>query len=119
MRMTKHRQQILDALTKKNTALSANEIHKKLPHINLVTIYRNLDAFVEAGTIKKLHLDTNEALYEFQKHPHHHALCTDCDNITHFNIDEKKLTSALKIPDFNIKDIEIIVRGECMHKHNN
>lgn len=117
MRITKHRQEILDILTHHHGALSAGEVHKKLPHINLVTIYRNLDAFAEAGAIKKLHLDSNEALYEFQKHPHHHAVCTDCEHVTHFAINEKKLEKALNIPNFNIKDVEIIVRGKCEHKH--
>lgn len=117
MRITKHRQEILDTLKKHHGTLSASDVHKELPHINLVTIYRNLDAFAEAGTIKKLHLDSNEALYEFQKHPHHHAVCTDCDTVTHFVVDEKKLASALNIPNFDIRDIEIIVKGKCVHKH--
>ncbi len=118
MRITKHRKEILDILTHCHGALSASEVHKELPHINLVTIYRNLDAFAEVGTIKKLYLDSNEALYEFQKHPHHHAVCTDCDNVTHFAIDEKKLSQALNLPNFDIRDIEIVVRGKCVHKHS-
>jgi Fur family transcriptional regulator, peroxide stress response regulator len=117
MRLTKHRQEILDTLTHYHGALSAREVHEQLPHINLVTIYRNLDAFAEAGTIRKLHLDSNEALYEFQKHPHYHAVCTDCDTITHFEVDEKKLKAALSLPNFEMSEVEIVVRGTCNHKH--
>ena len=116
-KLTKHRQEILDILTHYHGALSASEVHRQLPHINLVTIYRNLDAFVEIGKIKKLHLDSNEALYEFQKQPHHHAVCSGCEKVTHFAINEKKLSSVLNIPDFDIRDVEIIVRGKCIHKH--
>lgn len=117
LNMTKHRQEILDVLTHCHGALSANVVHKKLPHINLVTIYRNLDAFAEIGIIKKLYLDSNEALYEYQKYPHHHAICINCDTVTHFAIDEKKLEKALNIPNFDIKDVEIVVRGKCVRKH--
>lgn len=117
LKMTKYRKEIMDVLTNCPRALSANEIHKKLPHINLVTIYRNLDAFSEGGTIKKLYLDSNEALYEFQKHPHHHAICTDCDNVTHFAIDENKLMKVFSLSNFDIRDIEVVVRGKCVHKH--
>jgi len=117
MRLTKHRQEILNTLTHCHGALSAGDVHAKLPHINLVTIYRNLDAFADAGTIKKLHLDSSEALYEFQKHAHHHAVCTDCDTVTHFEVDEKKLKAALSLPNFEMSEVEIVVRGKCNHKH--
>ena len=53
MRITKHRQEILDTLDKSENTLSASDIHALLPHINLVTIYRNLEKFVSEGLIKK------------------------------------------------------------------
>lgn len=117
MRLTKHRQEILDTLADCHGALSARELHSLLPHINLVTIYRNLEAFAESGMIKKLHLDGNEAVFEQQSEPHHHAVCTNCDNVMHFTIDEKKLAEALDLKGFAIEDVEIVVRGTCTHKH--
>lgn len=117
MRLTKHRQEILDTLAACHGALSARELHDKLPHINLVTIYRNLESFAEANMIKKLHLDSNEAVFEYQSEPHHHAVCTNCDNVVHFTVDETKLAKALHIKGFAIDDVEIVVRGTCKHKH--
>jgi Fe2+ or Zn2+ uptake regulation protein len=118
MRLTKHRQEILDTLTHYHGALSAREIHARLPHINLVTIYRNLEAFVEADMIKKLLLDSSEARYEFQKHRHHHAICDDCHEVQHIHINETKLKDALGLTNFSINDIDIIVRGKCQNEHH-
>jgi Fe2+ or Zn2+ uptake regulation protein len=113
MKQTKHRAAILDLLKKNRFAYTAQQIHELLPHINLVTIYRNLDNFVTLGIIKKFNLDGNEAVFEFQEHPHHHAICTNCQEIRHFNIDAKKLKSVLTLKNFHMTEVEIIVRGRC------
>jgi Fe2+ or Zn2+ uptake regulation protein len=116
LRLTKHRQDIMSVLTHSQSPLSASEISTKLPKINLVTIYRNLEAFVAAGTIKKLHLGDTEAKYEVQETPHHHALCLQCDLIRHITLDEAKLKKIIAIPNFTITDLEITVRGHCMNE---
>jgi len=79
MRITKHRQEILDVLDHSENGLSASAIHTSLPHINLATIYRNLESFVETGTVTKLNFGDNEATYEIQHEPHHHAICGKCN----------------------------------------
>lgn len=117
MRQTKHRTAILELLQHSAQALSAQQIHSALPHINLVTIYRNLEHFVTAGKIKKLNLTGDEAVYEFQQHHHHHIVCDECHAVQHIEINEKKLKEALHLTDFNLHDIDIIVRGTCQHKH--
>jgi len=117
MRLTKHRTAILEYLQTCGRASSAQDIHTALPHINLVTIYRNLEAFVTAGIIKKLHLSSTEAVYEYQRHAHHHLVCDDCQKIEHITIDEAKLKEALQLKHFDIGDIDIIVRGKCRHIH--
>lgn len=120
MRITKHRQEILDTLDKSENTLSASDIHALLPHINLVTIYRNLEKFVSEGLIKKLHLDNQEALYENQSNPHHHAICNDCEQVIHFSLKDKKIINNIQIPNFTIQNIDIIVRGTCSSKlHQN
>lgn len=117
MRLTKHRTAILNLLTTSEEALSAQQIHTALPHMNLVTIYRNLENFVKAGAIKKLNLPGGEAVYEHQSHHHHHAVCDECHAVQHIEINEKKLKEALKLTGFDIDDIDIVVRGKCHKKH--
>lgn len=117
MRQTKHRQTILDFLDHTPHALSAAEIHAALPQINLVTIYRNLESFVKDGQVTKLHLGKNEATYEKQHEPHHHAVCSDCQKVIHFTLDDENLKKEFSLPGFDIKDIEITLKGSCKQSH--
>jgi len=117
IRLTKHRTAILNLLKESTQALSAQQIHEQLPHINLVTIYRNLEQFTTLGTIKKFYLDSTEAVFEFQKRPHHHAICDDCHDVQHIHIDEAKLKEVLHLNNFSVSDIDIIVRGKCKKDH--
>ncbi|MEX0935174.1 MAG: Fur family transcriptional regulator [Candidatus Paceibacterota bacterium] len=115
LRLTTKRKQILDVLKKHEGTLSAKEIHAKLPDIDLVTIYRNLDLFVKEKLITKVFLDTDEVLYEYQHEPHHHAVCTDCENVIHFTAPDEKIKKLLKLKDFKVDEIEVTVRGRCNH----
>lgn len=114
IRMTKKRQDILNVLKKHHGTLSAAEVHKLLPALDLVTIYRNLELFTNARLIKRVALDTNEARYEFQSEPHHHALCVDCHKTIHFKASDERIKKLLNLNDFSIEEIEIVVRGKCV-----
>lgn len=116
IRITKKRQQILDVLKQYPGTLSAAQIHAQLPQIDLVTIYRNLELFVTEKLIKQIHLGTDEAQYEYQREPHHHAVCTDCEKIIHFTAPDAKIKKLLGLEDFQVDDIEVIVRGICHKK---
>lgn len=116
MRITKHRQDILDSLKNQSGTLSATALHTALPHINLVTIYRTLDTLTEAGLIKKMNLGGNEAMYEYQTEAHHHAICIDCGRILHFTTPDKKIIGLLGLLDFSVTGLEITVHGHCNHK---
>lgn len=112
-RKSQKREKILSVLKKSKCALSASDIHKKVPDIDLVTVYRNLDLFVEEGMVKKLSLDKQEALFEYQEHKHHHAICTDCGDVLHFEVFDKKIMDLIKLKRFKPESIELTVRGEC------
>lgn len=116
IKLTNKRLQILDVLKRCPDTLSAATIHTQLPEIDLVTIYRNLDLFVKERLIKKVHLGTDEAQYEYQDEPHHHAVCTDCKKVIHFTAPDKKIRKLLGLEDFQVDEIEVTVRGICNHK---
>lgn len=120
MRLTQHRVAILNLLEKSHRAMPAQAIRQALPDINLVTIYRALEALATANLVKKLHLSSSEAVYEIA-HPagHHHAVCADCDRVVHLDIKQaEELKKNLKIPNFNITDIEMVVKGHCTKNHH-
>ena len=116
MRLTTHRREVLDLLSHRPEALSAAKVHELLPHINLVTIYRALDYLAENNLVHKLRLDSEEALYEVQHEPHHHALCTECGKVIHFTTNDAELKKEFSLPGFTITDLEVTLRGRC-RKH--
>lgn len=115
-RLTQKRQRILDVLKNNHGTLSVASIHAQLPEIDLVTIYRNLDLFTKEKLIKQVHLGTDEAQYEYQHEPHHHAVCIDCEKVIHFTAPDAKLKKLLGLKDFQVDEIEVTVRGICNRK---
>lgn len=115
-RHSKKREQILQVLKQEHGALSASDIHSKLPALDLTTIYRNLDGFVASAEIKKLLFTGKEALYEYQERPHHHAVCVECERVIHFMAPDEKIKKLLGIEDFQVDELEVTVRGVCNHK---
>jgi len=110
------RTQILTVLKQEHGALSASEIHHKLPSLDLTTIYRNLDMFVTDGVVKKLLLNGKEALYEYQEKSHHHAVCATCNRVIHFTAPDEKIEKMLNLKNFKVDEIDITIRGTCNHK---
>lgn len=115
-RFSKKRQAILDVLKKENKALSAAEVHALVSDIDLATVYRNLEYFVSEKIIKKLQLGTNEARFEYQREPHHHAVCSECERVVHFQAPDEEIKKLLGVKDFHIDELEVTVRGICNHK---
>ncbi len=115
-RLTKKRQAILNVLKKQRTALSAAEVHALVPDVDLATVYRNLEHFTNEKVIKKLQLGTQEARFEFQHEPHHHAVCTECNRVIHFTAPDDRIKELLGIKEFQVDDLEVTVRGVCNHK---
>ena len=113
--MTPKRKAILDILKSHHGTMTAGDIHAALPDIDLVTIYRNLELFTGEKLIKQFYLDTKEAVYEYQEHPHHHAICSDCERVIHFTAPDEKIKRLLGIEDFTVDEIEVTVRGTCKH----
>lgn len=113
IRLTDKRKKILKVLKTHKSTLSAKDIHQKVPEVDLVTVYRTLNLFVKAKLIHKVLLDTGEVLYEYQKEPHYHAVCSDCERIIHFTAPEAKLKKLLQLENFKIDEVEVTVRGCC------
>lgn len=113
MRLTTHRKEILNHLTRCGEALSASDLHTALPHINLVTIYRALDYLVAESAVKKVHLAGGEAFFEVQHEPHHHAICTDCGKVIHFTTNDTELAKEFSLPGFIVTDLAVTINGRC------
>lgn len=113
MRKTKTRIKLINFLENAEEAYTAQQIFEQLGEIDLATIYRNLNLFVEEGMVRELRISKGESMYEINEDGHEHATCTECGKVRHIQIDKSKLIEALSLSDFEIEDIEINLKGHC------
>lgn len=77
-RVTPGHRELLWLLWDRNCSLNVDEIAKKVD-LNIVTVYRALNAFADAGLVLR-GMGSGEAMeftYPEGKH-HHHLVCMDC-----------------------------------------
>ncbi len=85
LRMTRQRQVILEALRASHSHPTGDEVYRlarrKLPHISLGTVYRNLEVLSEAGLIRKLELGGMQRRFDPTTQEHHHIRCLSCGRV--------------------------------------
>lgn len=117
-RMTKQRAIILEALRGVTSHPTADEIYgmvrKKLPHISLGTVYRNLELLTNSGEILRLDRAGVQKRFDGNTMPHQHVRCKICGRIG----DAMGTASAPAITEvsasgFTIHDVEVEFIGVC------
>jgi len=81
-RMTKKREQVLGAMLTFDRPAAADEIRERagLPISDLVTVYRNIEAFESLGVLQRILLENGTQLFELtapDEH-YHHLICREC-----------------------------------------
>lgn len=90
LRPTPQRMLILQAILDSPGHICAEDIceqvREEYPHINISTIYRNLELLKEHHAISATDLGQGSILYELLKEErHHHMVCQCCGNILEFD----------------------------------
>ncbi len=99
LKVTDARLAILSVLDAVHGPMSTEEIHralKKTP-VDIVSVYRNLEAFLGAGMVREIDLRRGSSCYEMAHNHHHHIVCVKCGVIEKFDgcIVEGALTGIL------------------------
>jgi len=85
LRMTQQRRIILEELRKENCHPTADVLYemvrKRLPHISLGTVYRNLEVLTALGEIQTLELGSSQKRYDGVAAKHYHIRCIHCDRV--------------------------------------
>ena len=91
LRMTRQRQVILEALRAAETHPTGDEVYRlarrRLPHISLGTVYRNLEQLSEAGLIRKLELGGTARRFDHRMEEHHHLRCLECGKVEDVSVE--------------------------------
>ena len=80
---TRQQAAVADLLERSEDFTSAQTVHARLRDagagVGLATVYRTLQAMVDAGTVDVLRTDDGEAVYRAcSTHHHHHLVCRAC-----------------------------------------
>ncbi|MBD3156517.1 hypothetical protein GF369_01685 [Candidatus Peregrinibacteria bacterium] len=117
-RFSHQRALIRKILTDYKGHLSAEEIYERVlkhePSMSLGTVYRNLHVLEGMGEIRKL-MVKEKALYEGERKPHHHIICTRCGMVKNvYKPAHLKCEKCLSwVHDFTVEEAFITAYGVC------
>ena len=81
-RRTEQREAIVEALRDCETAVTAQELHRRLEGVGLATVYRNLQRLAEVGEADAVRRETGEQAFLLCGGGHHHHLtCRQCGRV--------------------------------------
>ena len=122
VRNTKQREKILEQLETTTHPQSAEMIFKSLrERINLATIYRSLNTFLEKGLVSKSVINQT-SYYTLAKNGHHHYLiCLTCNKMEEVECDLTEIKKPTTTHKFQIAYHDMTYFGyceECVSKEN-
>ncbi len=112
-KLTKKGELILKTLQGMEGFCTAQDLHKRIPEIDLTTVYRNLEKLVTKNLVQKVALLNQEFVYEYSNHKHHHSFCESCARVEHISLSQKTLGTIPELKHFNPESIEVIIKGRC------
>lgn len=116
IKLTTKQKEILKTLQSLQGFCTTQEIHKKIPHIDLTTVYRALEKFYQKDIVQKIILHNQEAAYEYSKDKHHHSLCKTCKKIEHIKLNTDLLRHISELKHFKPETVEVFITGACNKK---
>jgi Fur family ferric uptake transcriptional regulator len=119
--MTRQRKVILEEIRRVRNHPSADQVYlmvrKRLPHISLATVYRNLDILSAEGAILKLEMGGGQRRYDGETCAHHHVRCVRCGRIGDIPEDACPLPdmAGVEVEGFLLLTRQIEFTGLCRH----
>ena len=90
-------------------------VKQQLPKVSLATIYKNLEALIEAGVASKFTYGDGRARYDIRTDHHHHLRCVECGKMWDVEpaessawLQKMKLQTGFQVTDYRL---EIV--GRC------
>lgn len=89
-----------------------SEMKEELPTLSKSTVYKTLNAFVEAGILREITIEENEIRYEYNLVDHGHFKCRSCGEVYDFEIDFGSMQYD-SLGGFKIEDRNVYFKGVC------
>ncbi|MDQ6982006.1 MAG: transcriptional repressor [Mariprofundus sp.] len=119
IKLTQHRQVILDLINESNHHWEAEELARTLAErdhpIGIATVYRGLAALEAQGLISSFQLADRKRYERASKAHHDHLICTECGTIEEFSNDriEQQQDLVAKENGFSITGHQLVIFGVC------
>lgn len=111
-RLTPQRKVILEELRGTRSHPTADEVYdlvrKRLPHVSLGTIYRNLDFLHSQGLVRKLDKSGPQMRFDAFTDPHLHITCVECGKVA--DLPAEAASVELRVP----KETQFDVQGHWL-----
>lgn len=116
-RNTRQRTAIREAIAQAGRPLLPQEVlaaaQAEVPGLSIATVYRNLRALQEEGTLRAVMLPGENARFELACTGHHHYFqCRHCQKVYEVTACPGDL-SALAPPGFQVEDHDLTLYGRC------
>lgn len=115
IKMTKQRKEILEIFKNSNNLLSAELIHQKLNDktINLSTVYRTIDIFMQNNLIGRIYLN-NLSYYYLNRSDHtHYMVCENCHRMFEIGCFEHQFDQIITESNFEMRHHDLVIYGIC------
>ena len=90
--MTKYGKKILEIVSASHSHMTAEEIYRRvrkvMPHISVGTVYRNLNALSDEGSIRRISLPCGPDRYDKNVMPHGHLVCEMCGSVSDLFVEQ-------------------------------
>jgi Fur family ferric uptake transcriptional regulator len=118
-RMTKQRRVILEEVRRVRNHPTADEVYRsvrrRLPHVSLGTVYRNLDVLVRMGLIRALHFGYRSMRFDGTPEQHYHVRCRMCgrlDDLPDLPLDGV-VRKAGELSGYDVGECRVELVGTC------
>lgn len=115
-RLTNPRQAVAEAVSRRQTPFTAEELYDSVPTIGRATVYRNLRLLQEMGFVCRVLMEDGSPRYQpSDNRHHHHLICVDCGLVREFDCD----VVDLLVPEVSRQGLEMVghrleIYGRCM-----
>jgi len=107
IRLTPQRIAILKFLEGNTDHPAAEDIYRKVrrryPTISFATVYNTLQTLTEKGNLLEITIDPTRRHYDPNTTPHHHIVCTDCNEIMDVFVD---YSDVLTLPSYVLREFK-------------
>ncbi|HLL75248.1 MAG TPA: transcriptional repressor [Pyrinomonadaceae bacterium] len=117
--LTPQRQVVLRVVRGTEAHLTAAEIYdaarQLLPSISFATVYNSLRYLRDEGLISEITFGNAASRYDRETGRHDHAVCTECGQLTDFDLDETAalLKLAARRSKFKPQSVHLTLYGLC------